>query len=58
MEPWVSKLKVAIGRPELMSVSDWLKLEKALRKWQSLAEEALQNVSSMQIEKDKKKPNI
>ncbi|XP_070688333.1 axonemal dynein light chain domain-containing protein 1 [Pempheris klunzingeri] len=58
MESWVSKLRAVIGRQETISASDWLKLEKALHKWQSLTEEALQNVSSMQTEKDKNKPNI
>ncbi len=60
MESWVSKLGVVIGRPETMSNSDWLRLEKALCNWQSLAEEALQSVSSMKTdnEKDKNKPDI
>lgn len=59
MESWVSKLGSAIGQPEMMSVSDWLKLEKALHNWQSLAENALQNVSIMQTENENKnKPDI
>ncbi|XP_039984217.1 axonemal dynein light chain domain-containing protein 1 isoform X3 [Xiphias gladius] len=64
MEPWVSKLGAVICQPETMSVSDWLKLEKALHNWQSLVEETLQNVSSMQTkerngnERDKNKLNI
>ncbi|XP_074490862.1 axonemal dynein light chain domain-containing protein 1 [Sebastes fasciatus] len=60
MEPWVSRLGAAIRRPKLMSVSDWLKLEKELSNWQDLAEKALQNVSNMQTEneKDKNKPDI
>ncbi|XP_071402949.1 axonemal dynein light chain domain-containing protein 1 [Centroberyx affinis] len=53
MESWAAKLRAAAGRPDTMPVSDWLKLEKALRSWQSLAEEALQNVTSMQAENDK-----
>ncbi|XP_076007440.1 axonemal dynein light chain domain-containing protein 1 [Genypterus blacodes] len=53
MEVWVAKLEAVIGRPDGMSVSDWLKLEKALCTWQSLSEEALQNVSSGQTEKEK-----
>ncbi|XP_044056087.1 axonemal dynein light chain domain-containing protein 1 isoform X2 [Siniperca chuatsi] len=60
MESWVFKLCAVIGSPEMMPVSDWLKLEKALCNWQSLAEEALQNFSSMQREneKDKNKADI
>ncbi|TKS74300.1 Axonemal dynein light chain domain-containing protein 1 [Collichthys lucidus] len=59
MESWVSKLGSAIGQPEMMSVSDWLKLEKALHNWQSLAENALQNVSILQTENENKnKPDI
>ncbi|XP_059197709.1 axonemal dynein light chain domain-containing protein 1 isoform X2 [Centropristis striata] len=60
MESRVSKLGAAIGRPEMMSVSDWLKLEKALHNWQSLAEKAFQNDSNIQTEnnKDKKKTDI
>uniref|UniRef100_A0A3B4U6A9 Axonemal dynein light chain domain containing 1 n=1 Tax=Seriola dumerili TaxID=41447 RepID=A0A3B4U6A9_SERDU len=60
MESWVSKLSAMICRPELMPVSDWLKLEKALHKWLSSAEEALQNVSITQTENegDKNKPDI
>ncbi|XP_038571392.1 axonemal dynein light chain domain-containing protein 1 isoform X2 [Micropterus salmoides] len=60
MESWVSKLGTGISRPEMMSVSDWLKLEKALCNWKHLAEEALQNYSSMQTEteKDKNKADI
>ncbi|XP_070765582.1 axonemal dynein light chain domain-containing protein 1 [Enoplosus armatus] len=60
MESWVSKLGAVIGRPEMMSVSDWLKLEKALRIWQSLCDEALKDDFSMQTEneKDKNKPDI
>uniref|UniRef100_A0A3B4WDQ0 Axonemal dynein light chain domain containing 1 n=1 Tax=Seriola lalandi dorsalis TaxID=1841481 RepID=A0A3B4WDQ0_SERLL len=60
MESWVSKLSAMICRPELMPVSDWLKLEKALHKWLSFAEEALQNVSITQTENegDKNKSDI
>ncbi|XP_040896473.1 axonemal dynein light chain domain-containing protein 1 isoform X2 [Toxotes jaculatrix] len=60
IESWVSKLGPVICQPGMMSVTDWLKLEKALCSWQSLAEEALENVSSVQTEKekDKNKPNI
>lgn len=53
MESWVSKLDTVIGRPEVMSASDWLKLEMALSSWQTLAEKALQNISSMQTENEK-----
>ncbi|XP_073332588.1 axonemal dynein light chain domain-containing protein 1 [Pagrus major] len=55
MESWVSKLDTAIGRPEVMSASDWLKLEMALSNWQSLAEKVLQNISSMQTDKETEK---
>ncbi|GAA6235312.1 axonemal dynein light chain domain-containing protein 1 isoform X1 [Lates japonicus] len=60
MESWVSKLGAVIYQPEKMSVSDWLKVEKALRNCQNLAQEALQNVSGMltENEEDKNKPNI
>lgn len=44
MEIWVSKLGAAISRPEMMSLSDWLNLEKALLNWQSLVETVLQNI--------------
>uniref|UniRef100_A0A8C3ATR4 Axonemal dynein light chain domain containing 1 n=1 Tax=Cyclopterus lumpus TaxID=8103 RepID=A0A8C3ATR4_CYCLU len=60
MESEVSKLGAVIDRPEMLSVSDWLKLEKALRTWKSLAEKVFENVSSMQAEnkKDENKPDI
>ncbi|XP_035508721.1 axonemal dynein light chain domain-containing protein 1 [Morone saxatilis] len=60
MESWVSKLATVIDRPEMMSVSDWLRLEKALCNWQSLSEEALQNVCIIQTKNktDKNKPDI
>uniref|UniRef100_A0A671Y7A3 Axonemal dynein light chain domain containing 1 n=1 Tax=Sparus aurata TaxID=8175 RepID=A0A671Y7A3_SPAAU len=57
MESWVSKLDTVIGRPEVMSASDWLKLEMALSSWQTLAEKALQNISSMQTENEKDDTN-
>lgn len=50
MESWVSKLGAAISRPELMSISDWLNVEKALQSWQSLVEKVLQNFSRLQPE--------
>ncbi|XP_051803396.1 axonemal dynein light chain domain-containing protein 1 isoform X2 [Acanthochromis polyacanthus] len=53
IESWVSKVAAVNGWPEKMSVSDWLKLEKALHDCQSLAEEALQSI--MQTEN---KPDI
>lgn len=53
MESWVSKLGTVIGRSEVMSTSDWLKLEMALSSWQSLAEKAVQNISGMQTENEK-----
>ncbi|XP_008291256.1 axonemal dynein light chain domain-containing protein 1 [Stegastes partitus] len=60
IESWVSKIGAVNGQPEMMSVSDWLKLEKALRDWQSLADEALQCISITQTEseKDQNKPDI
>ncbi|XP_078114779.1 axonemal dynein light chain domain-containing protein 1 [Sander vitreus] len=58
MESRVSNLGAVIGRPEMMSISDWLKLEKALRSWQSLAEKAFQNVSSTQTENEKDKNKL
>uniref|UniRef100_UPI003AAA2159 axonemal dynein light chain domain-containing protein 1 n=1 Tax=Centroberyx gerrardi TaxID=166262 RepID=UPI003AAA2159 len=60
MESWAAKLRAAAGRPDAMPVSDWLKLEKALCGWQSLAEEASQNVASTQAENDKtqNKPHV
>uniref|UniRef100_UPI0037E81456 axonemal dynein light chain domain-containing protein 1 n=1 Tax=Semicossyphus pulcher TaxID=241346 RepID=UPI0037E81456 len=51
MESWVSKLGAVIGRPEMMSISDWQKLEKVLHSWQSLTEKAVKNVSSTQTDK-------
>lgn len=59
MECWVSKLGAAIGQPEIMSISDWLKLEHALHSWQSLVEKASQKISCMQTENenDKNKPD-
>ncbi|CAK6977588.1 axonemal dynein light chain domain-containing protein 1 isoform X2 [Scomber scombrus] len=60
IESWVAKLGAVIGRPEMMAVFDWLRLEKALRNWQSFTEEALQKISIVQTvnEKDKQKPNL
>lgn len=59
MESWVSKLCAAIGQPEMMSISDWLKLEEALHTWQSLVEKVFQIFSCMQTEyfKDKNRPD-
>lgn len=57
MECWVSEL----GGPGMVTISDWLKLEKALHSWQSLVEKATQNVCFMQTDeytKDKNKPDI
>ncbi|KAM9358391.1 axonemal dynein light chain domain-containing protein 1 [Symphorus nematophorus] len=56
MESWVSKLGVVIDQPEMMPGSDWLKLEKALCNWQTLAEKASQNIC-MQTENEKDKNN-
>ncbi|KAK0155200.1 Axonemal dynein light chain domain-containing protein 1 [Merluccius polli] len=60
MESWANKLRTAIGQSDVMQASDWLKLEKALCDWQSLAEEMLQSVSSSQSEEEKaqQKPHV
>lgn len=60
MESWTSALGAVVCRPEMMPVSDWLKLEKALHHWQSLAEEILQDASNTQTENkgDQNKPDI
>ncbi|XP_034737078.1 axonemal dynein light chain domain-containing protein 1 isoform X2 [Etheostoma cragini] len=58
MESRVSKLGAVIGRQEMMSIPDWLKLETALRLWQSLAERAFQNMSSSQTENEKDKNKL
>ncbi|CAL8255020.1 unnamed protein product [Merluccius merluccius] len=60
MESWANKLRTAIGQSDVMHASDWLKLEKALCDWQSLAEEMLQSVSSSQSEEEKaqQKPHV
>ncbi|KAM9385783.1 axonemal dynein light chain domain-containing protein 1 [Pholidichthys leucotaenia] len=60
MESWVSKLAAVIEHLQIMSVSDWLKLEKALWDWQRLAEEALKHICVMQTEnrKDENKSDI
>ncbi|KAG7230613.1 hypothetical protein INR49_025330 [Caranx melampygus] len=60
MESWVSKLSAVVCQPEMMPVSEWVKLEKALCRWQNLAEETLRDVSSTQTENEmeKNKPDI
>ncbi|KAG7271862.1 hypothetical protein CRUP_028234, partial [Coryphaenoides rupestris] len=58
MESWANKLRTAIGQSDTMQASDWLKLEKALFDWQSLAEDMLQNVSDSQSETAQKKPHV
>lgn len=58
MESQVSKLGAVMGQPEIMSVSEGLKLENELRNWQSLAEDASQNISSMQTENKKDKNKL
>ncbi|XP_026202232.1 axonemal dynein light chain domain-containing protein 1 isoform X2 [Anabas testudineus] len=59
MESEVSNLGPVVGRQEITSASDWLKLEKVLHNWQRAAEEAF-NISRMQTEneKDKSKNDI
>ncbi|XP_041647909.1 axonemal dynein light chain domain-containing protein 1 isoform X2 [Cheilinus undulatus] len=60
VESWVPKLGAVIDRPEMMPVSDWSKLEKALHNWQILTEDTLKNFTNMQTEDkmDENKPNI
>ncbi|KAG7513581.1 hypothetical protein JOB18_011935 [Solea senegalensis] len=64
VESWVSKFDAVICQPETMSLSDWLKFEKTLCDWQSLAKEISQNVSTMKTtegqgtERAKDKSNI
>ena len=60
MESRISKLGVLIGRSEIMSASDWQKLESSLRSWQSLTQKIFQNVLIIQTEneKDKNEPDI
>ncbi|XP_076880721.1 axonemal dynein light chain domain-containing protein 1 [Brachyhypopomus gauderio] len=60
MEFWTNKLKSLIGQPEAVPHSEWLKLEKAMKGWTQLCEEALLNVDSTQpeSEKMKQKPHI
>uniref|UniRef100_A0A4W4GGE8 Axonemal dynein light chain domain containing 1 n=1 Tax=Electrophorus electricus TaxID=8005 RepID=A0A4W4GGE8_ELEEL len=53
MEFWAKKLKSLAGQPEALPHSDWLKLEKALKGWSRLSEEALLNVDSTQPESEK-----
>ncbi|XP_059922821.1 axonemal dynein light chain domain-containing protein 1 isoform X1 [Gadus macrocephalus] len=50
MEAWANKMRTAIGQSDTMQASDWLKLEKALFHWQSIADEILQLVSCSQSE--------
>lgn len=55
---WVSKLGAASGRPEVMPMSDWLKLEAALLNWQSSVEAVLQNFRTQPEDiKDEKNPD-
>lgn len=60
MESWVSKLGSMITRPEKSPSSGWLKLEKVLTNWQSLAEDTMKNFPSAQSvdESNKNQPNI
>ncbi|XP_026861333.2 axonemal dynein light chain domain-containing protein 1 [Electrophorus electricus] len=60
MEFWAKKLKSLAGQPEALPHSDWLKLEKALKGWSRLSEEALLNVDSTQPESEKMihKPHV
>ncbi|XP_074524432.1 axonemal dynein light chain domain-containing protein 1 isoform X2 [Halichoeres trimaculatus] len=60
MELWVSKLNSMISQTEVIPTSDWLKLEKVLLNWQSLAEDTLKNFLSTQPvnENNKNPPDI
>ncbi|KAM9761820.1 axonemal dynein light chain domain-containing protein 1 [Menidia menidia] len=50
MESWISKTAAAIGQPEVMAPSDWLKLEGDLDDWQILIEENAEDFSSTERE--------
>ncbi|KAJ7993229.1 hypothetical protein DPEC_G00270280 [Dallia pectoralis] len=60
MDFWVTRLKVLVGRTEMLPHCDWLKLEKALGGCIPLAEEALKHVHSSQTENErlKHKPHV
>lgn len=60
MESWISKVGAAVGHTEMMSVSDWLELEKELHRWLGLVEKVLQSASCMQTQAqdDKMKPDL
>lgn len=59
MESWMSELGAAVAQPDTMSISDWLKLEHELHRWQCLVEKASQTIFCTQTEKqhDKNKPD-
>ncbi|KAM8875720.1 axonemal dynein light chain domain-containing protein 1 isoform 3-T3 [Spinachia spinachia] len=60
IESEVTRLGEEIAQAGMMTVSDWLKLEKALQNWKSLAEKVFENVCSKQSEEkmDTNKPEI
>ncbi|XP_012990559.3 axonemal dynein light chain domain-containing protein 1 [Esox lucius] len=60
VELWATRMKALIGCTEVLPHCDWLKLEKALSSWISLAEEALRLVQSTQPETErlKHKPHL
>ncbi|XP_029356233.1 axonemal dynein light chain domain-containing protein 1 [Echeneis naucrates] len=58
IESWISKLNAVICQPDTMAASDWLKLERGLHNWQSLANEALQNISTTQKENQRDKTKL
>ncbi|XP_046906285.1 axonemal dynein light chain domain-containing protein 1 [Hypomesus transpacificus] len=60
MDSWATKLKVLIGRAEVLPHCDCLKLEKELESWMKVGEEALVLVASTQPDSggNKKKAHI
>ncbi|XP_029988562.1 axonemal dynein light chain domain-containing protein 1 [Sphaeramia orbicularis] len=60
VDSWITNLTDMIKNKQTMPVLDWTKLEKTLGKWHSLAEDALQKISALQIgrKKDTNKPDL
>ncbi|KAL6108193.1 axdnd1 [Pungitius sinensis] len=46
MESEVTKFSEEVAQPGMITVSDWLNLEKSLQNWKSLAEEVIKNVDT------------
>ncbi|KAI5626522.1 axonemal dynein light chain domain-containing protein 1, partial [Silurus asotus] len=55
IDTWVMRLRPLIGQLEKLHLSDWSKLEKALRSWINLCEEAVVNVDNTQMESERMK---